>query len=249
MGTIVGKGHGLAIVHSTGMETEFGKIASLVGEAKETATPLQISINKMIRSLALFVTGIIGLLFVLGLVQNRDLNELILTSISLGVSVIPEGLPTVITLTLAIGVQAMAKEKAIVKRLSAAETLGATNFICSDKTGTLTQNQMTVERLFLNGEVIRFEGNGYDPSDALPLASEELKLLLTGAALCNNATLFKNKTGWNISGDPTEGALLTLAKRGGFDRFELEEKFPRKHELVFDSDRKRMSTIHKKDLW
>lgn len=249
MGTVVSKGHGLAIITQTGMQTEFGKIASLVQEGHEDETPLQKDLGKMIRKLALLVGTVIGFLFILGYLQKRELTELILTSISLAVSVIPEGLPTVITLTLAIGVQSMARERAIVKRLSAAETLGATTFICTDKTGTLTQNQMSVEKLYLNGEVISFEGNGYDPKEKLPIASHELELLLTGAALCNNATLFKNKTGWNITGDPTEGALLTLAKRGGFDRFELEKKYPRKHELVFDSDRKRMSTIHKNGLW
>ncbi len=249
MGTVVSKGHGLAIVSSTGMQTEFGKIASLVQEGREEDTPLQKEMSRMIRKLAVLVGGIIGLLFVLGYLQGREIEELILTSISLGVSVIPEGLPTVITLTLAIGVQSMAKERAIVKRLSAAETLGAITFICSDKTGTLTQNQMTVERIYLNGEVLQFEGDGYDPKEKLPTTSPELDALLTGAVLCNNATLFKNKTGWGITGDPTEGALLTLAKRGGFDRLELEEKFPRKNELVFDSDRKRMSTLHKNGLW
>lgn len=249
MGTVVSKGHGLAVVMRTGMQTEFGKIASLVQEHKEESTPLQKDLGRMIQKLALLVGTVIGFLFVLGYFQGRDLTELILTSISLGVSVIPEGLPTVITLTLAIGVQGMARERAIVKRLSAAETLGATSFICSDKTGTLTQNQMTVERLYLNGEVLRFQGNGYDPTEKLPVNSPELSALLTGAVLCNNATLFKNKTGWNITGDPTEGALLTLAKRGGLDRFEWEKKFPRKKEWVFDSDRKRMSTLHKNGLW
>lgn len=249
MGTTVGKGHGLAVVIQTGMNTEFGQIAGMMEADQSEETPLQKEMNHMIKWLAILIGSIIALLFVLGWAQGRELKELFLTSISLGVSVIPEGLPTVITLTLAIGVQSMAKEKAIVRRLSAAESLGGVDIICTDKTGTLTQNEMTVERLYLNGETLRFEGDGYSPEQELPLANKDLDELLKACTLCNNATLFKNKNTWSITGDPTEGALLTFAKRGGFDRFELEEKHPRKGELVFDSDRKRMSTFDKKMLW
>lgn len=249
MGTTVGKGHGLAVVIQTGMRTEFGEIAEMMEEDTEEDTPLQKEMDRVIRLLAMGIACIVLFLFILGWLQGRDIQELLLISISLGVSVIPEGLPTVITLTLAIGVQSMAKEKALVRRLSAAESLGSVDIICTDKTGTLTQNKMTVERLYLNGEILRFEGDGYNPDQALPLSNKELNEVLKACALCNNATLFKNKNAWSINGDPTEGALLTFAKRGGFDRFELEEKYPRKGELVFDSDRKRMSTFDKKMLW
>ncbi len=249
MGTTVSQGHGMGVVIHTGMQTEFGKIAQMVGETEKERTPLQKEIDHMIRVLAIIIGIIIAALMILGWMQGRETGELLLTGISLAVGVIPEGLPTVITLTLAIGVQSMAQKKALIRKLSAAETLGATNVICSDKTGTLTQNEMTVEQVYVGKELLQVKGNGYDPSEGLTIKNEDLNLLLKACALCNNASLFQGEKGWTISGDPTEGALLTLAKKGGIDALEWSGKMPRGDEHVFDSGRKRMSTLNGKQMF
>lgn len=249
MGTVISQGHGLAVVTHTGMETEFGKIAHMVQREESGLTPLQEQLNKLSKVLALIVLVIIALLLVISLVMGRDLMEMFLLSISLAVSVIPEGLPAIITLTLAVGVQQIAKHNAIIRKLPAAETLGSTSVICTDKTGTLTQNQMTVQRLWVDEEEREVTGVGYAPKGTIkgevtPALEQTLKI----AALCNNARLIQDKKRWNILGDPTEGCLLTLAQKGGVNLSRLLEKEPRTNELVFDSDRKRMSTVNDNTL-
>lgn len=249
MGTTVAKGHGTAVVVNTGMRTHFGSIADLVQKEKNVSTPLQTRLDHLSKVLAVVILSLIGILFVISYLTGRDLLEMFILSISLAVSVIPEGLPAVITLTLAIGVQKLAKNNAIIRKLPAAETLGSTNYICTDKTGTLTQNQMTVQKIFVNNEDIKVTGIGYDPSGEIQgdLKNPELRLLLDIGVLCNNSRLLQNNT-WSIIGDPTEGCLLTLAKKAGIDVHNLHNEYRRTYENVFDSDRKRMSTVHEKEV-
>lgn len=249
MGTTVAKGHGTAVVVNTGMKTYFGSIANLVQNERNVETPLQKRLDHLSKVLAVVILGLIGVLFGISFFTGRDLLEMFILSISLAVSVIPEGLPAVITLTLAIGVQKMAKDNAIIRKLAAAETLGSTNYICTDKTGTLTQNQMTVQRIFTNGEDIQVTGIGYEPNGEIKgdLQNEELRLLLDIGALCNNSRLLQNNE-WEVIGDPTEGCLLTLAKKAGIDVHNLHKDFQRTYENVFDSERKRMSTVHEREV-
>ena len=248
MGTTVNQGHGKAVVIQTGMQTEFGKIANLVRSQKDDPTPLQKQLTQLTRFLGALVLIIIFVLLFLALVSGREFFEMLLLSISLAVSVIPEGLPAVITLTLALGVQRIAGQKAIIRKLSAAETLGSTSVICTDKTGTLTQNQMTVCHSYLNGTWEAVEGIGYAPFPTFK-PEKNAELLLQAAALCNNSTLFHNKDQWEIAGDPTEGALLVWAQKGGVDLEKLKKEWLRKDELIFDSTRKRMSTVNKDRLF
>jgi len=250
MGTVISRGHGLGLVVSTGMKTELGKIAHMVQSEHAGPSPLQLQLSHLSRWIAIVVVSLSVLLFISSIFLGRDPLEMFLLSISLAVSVIPEGLPTIITLTLALGVQKMARNKAIVRRLAAAETLGGTTAICTDKTGTLTQNQMTVKALYVGGRTIEVSGQGYEPKGdlfengkTLP-HFEELDELLRAAALCNNAKLFQNQDVWTISGDPTEACLLTLTQKSGLDINILLKENPREQELVFDSDRKLMSTLH-----
>lgn len=250
MGTVISRGHGLGLVVNTGMATELGKIAHMVQNEHAGPSPLQLQLSHLSRWIAIFVLCLAGLLFASAIISGRDPFEMFLLSISLAVSVIPEGLPTIITLTLALGVQTMAKNKAIVRRLAAAETLGGTTVICTDKTGTLTQNQMTVKALYVGDRSIEVSGQGYEPKGDLFENGKalthflELDELLEGAVLCNNSKLFQSKDAWTISGDPTEACLLTLAQKGGLDTNLLIKERPREQELVFDSDRKLMSTLH-----
>jgi len=245
LGTVVSQGHGIGVVVETGMQTEFGKIARMVQTTKNEPTPLQNQLNRLSKVLAILVVGIAAGMLLLSLLRGRELLEMFLLSISLAVSVIPEGLPAVITLTLALGVQRIAKKNAIIRKLAAAETLGSVSVICTDKTGTLTQNEMTVKVLWVNNRQIEIPGIGYEPTEKIPVEDDELELLVKTAALCNNASLFQNGKQWTIGGDPTEGALLTLARKAGMEAVSLSKKFPRMEELVFNSDRKRMSTLNK----
>lgn len=252
MGTTITKGHGKAVVVSTGMQTGFGSIANMVQTEQSGKTPLQIKLDKLSKYLAMIVIFIILLLFVSAVISGRDITEMLLLSITLAVSVIPEGLPTVITLTLAIAVQKMSKQNAIVSKLPAAETLGSTSVICTDKTGTLTQNQMTVQKVYVNDTEIDVSGVGYDPIGNFAVGSkkfavkksQEFLMLAKCAALCNNSQLIDDN-GYSILGDPTEGCLLTMVQKSGLKI--LGRDNPRIKELVFDSNRKRMSTVNQID--
>lgn len=244
MGTIVTRGHGEIEVTETGMQTELGSIAHMVQEETREDTPLQKELNSLTKNLAKLVAVLLTLLFVLGLFTEREGIEIFLLSISLAVSVIPEGLPAVITLTLALGVQRMADQKAVIRRLSAAETLGSTSMICTDKTGTLTKNEMTIQKVVINGEVIQIEGEGYAPRPRFQNPNRDLEKLILAGVLCNNASLKKEGTEWKIQGDPTEAAFLTLGEKMGLSKEAAEKKYPRKKEWIFDSVRKMMSTSH-----
>ena len=254
MGTAVTSGRGRGIVVATGMRTEMGQIAGMLEEQKQEDTPLQKKLNQVGKKLGLIILIVVGLVILLGYLRGIEFFEMFLIGISLAVAAVPEGLPAVVTVVLALGVQRMIKKNVIVRRLPAVETLGATTVICSDKTGTLTQNQMTVRKLVLPEKKIEVEGEGYQPvgkfyqtdQEIYPQTDPDLSLLLKGAVLCNNAELQKNidNEPWEIMGDPTEAALVVTAVKAGYDKKKLEEDYPRVKEFPFDSDRKQMSTLH-----
>ncbi|NCO23684.1 MAG: calcium-translocating P-type ATPase, SERCA-type [Candidatus Infernicultor aquiphilus] len=254
MGTAVISGRGRGIVVATGMKTEMGQIAGMLEEQKQEDTPLQKKLNQVGKKLGLIILVVVGLVVLIGSLRGIKFFEMFLIGISLAVAAVPEGLPAVVTVVLALGVQRMIKKNVIVRRLPAVETLGATTVICSDKTGTLTQNQMTVRKLVLPEKNIEVEGEGYRPvgkfyqseQEIQPQTDPDLSLLLRGAVLCNNAELQKNNENnqWEIIGDPTEGALVVTAAKAGYDKKKLEQDYPRVKEFPFDSDRKQMSTLH-----
>ncbi|HZK41181.1 MAG TPA: HAD-IC family P-type ATPase, partial [Atribacterota bacterium] len=254
MGTAVISGRGRGIVVATGMKTEMGQIAGMLEEQKQEETPLQKNLNQVGKKLGLIILIVVGFVVLLGYLRGIEFFEMFLIGISLAVAAVPEGLPAVVTVVLALGVQRMIKKHVIVRRLPAVETLGATTVICSDKTGTLTQNQMTVRKLVLPEKNIEVEGEGYQPvgkfyqtgQEIQPQTDPDLSLLLRGAVLCNNAELQRNNDNeqWEIIGDPTEGALVVTATKAGYDKKKLEEDYPRVKEFPFDSDRKQMSTVH-----
>ncbi len=255
-GTSVSSGSGKAIVYATGMNSEFGKIANMTQGVKEQLSPLQMEINKASQLLVYIAIGVGLLIFILSLTVVK-LGFLISFVFAIGIIVafVPEGLLPTVTLALAMGVQRMAKRNALIKKLSSVETLGCTTVICTDKTGTLTQNEMTVREIWFNGHTYELTGVGYNPAGDFVLDKNKLspsevsstfKKLAKGMAYCNNARLFVDKDSglWIIKGDPTEGALLVAAKKTGFDYDSEMNSEPRVFMLPFDSNRKRMSSIH-----
>lgn len=230
MSTSVAYGRGEGIVVATGDKTEIGKIATMINEAKEETTPLQKRLADLGKLLGIIAIIICVALFVVALIQKRDPIEMLITAISLAVAAVPEGLPAVVTIVLAIGVQRMAKAKSIVRRLPAVETLGAVSVVCSDKTGTLTQNKMTVKKAYVNGEIINID----------EINADKDSLFLSGFVLCCDASI---DSGTRI-GDPTELALLDMGKKFETTRTGLESIMPRINEWAFDSDRKLMTTVH-----
>ena len=255
MGTTVIAGRGRGIVVATGMDTEMGQIASMLQEQKKELTPLQKKLNQVGKNLGIIILFVIAIVVLLGCLRGIPFFDMFLTGISLAVAAVPEGLPAVVTIVLALGVQQMIKKNAIIRRLPAVETLGATTVICSDKTGTLTQNQMTVQKLVLVDREIEVEGVGYQPFGQFrqnnqyiqPSDDQAISLLLKAATLCNNSYLKQNEENnqWEIIGDPTEGALVVVAAKAGYQKEGLENEYPRLRELPFDSERKRMSTVHR----
>ena len=251
MGTAVAAGSGEALVVAIGMKTEIGKIAGLINTTRSNETPLQQRLQALGRILVFVSLGIVGVLFVLGLLRGLPVMGLFLTSVSLAVAAVPEGLPAVVTVALALGVQRMARRRALIRRLPAVETLGSTTVICTDKTGTLTVNQMTVKIMNLAGTEYVVDGEGYAPVGTItrsngtpPDAQLERALLIAGG--CNVAQLSQDKDGlWKAIGDPTEGALLTLAAKGGWSAERIEREHPKAHEFPFDSDRKRMTVLRR----
>lgn len=239
-GTQVTYGRGVGVVIATGMQTELGRIAALIQGVEPAPTPLQIRLDKVGKQLAIAGAVVAGLMILIGRLGGESWSDLILTAISVAVAVIPEGLPAVVTLTLAIGAQRMLRRQALVRRLPAVETLGSVTVICSDKTGTLTQNRMTVTVLEASGHrSVLGEHDG-----AIPHAPATL-LALTAGALCNDAEFHVTDDGEITTiGDPTETALLVAAHEVGIDVAGLRKAHPRTGELPFDSDRKRMSTVH-----
>ena len=259
MGTIVTKGHAKAVVTNTGMDTELGKIAELVQEVKEKLTPLQERLKQFSKWLGFVTIGICTVVFGVGVLREylaktffeiSRISEMFLIAVALAVAAIPEGLPAIVTISLALGVRKMAKRNALIRQLPAVETLGCTDVICSDKTGTLTKNEMTVTEIYANNTLIKITGEGYTPKgDFIHAGSEQsdtgnIELLLKIGALCNDSRLNHNER-WEIFGDPTEGALLVSAEKLGLKKNELEKNFPRIDEIPFDSERKCMTTIHK----
>jgi P-type Ca2+ transporter type 2C len=255
MGTSVAAGQGRAVIVGTAMDTEIGRIAGLIQEAgAEGGTPLQQKLEAFGRILVWASLAIVALLFVLGLARGMKFFELFMTSVSLAVAAVPEGLPAVVTVSLALGVLRMSRRRALVRRLPSVETLGSTSVICTDKTGTLTVGEMTVRELYVagrtfevtgegygpNGEV-RFDGHATDASHAEPLL--ELANILVG---CNNAHLVLEDGNWRVVGDPTEGALLAAGQKVGGDKQRLDAEHPKHHEIPFDSDRKRRTVIRVK---
>ncbi len=268
MGTTIvyGKGSGIAV--STGMRTELGKIAESIQEIKETTTPLQIKFEAMAKQIGLAVLGLVLIVFIIGLLNLKvKMAEMFLFSLSLAVAAVPSSLPAIVTVSLGIGTKTLAKKNMIIKQLPAAESLGSVTVICTDKTGTLTKNQMTITKLFVNNEIIEVSGSGYMPEGKFSIISKEnsktsaketeiktkeinikdkkeLELLVTTGFLCNNAELLETENKkWEIIGDPTEGSLIVLAKKANIDQEYIKERFTEIKELPFDSDRKRMSVI------
>ena len=257
-GTTITAGKGNAIVTSTGMKTEFGKIAEMVQQSDKSMTPLQEDLDDLGKKLGILIVFLC--IIVLGAEVIKDVSdslmEELLAAIALAVSAIPEGLPAVVTITLAIGVQRMVQRNAIVRRLPSVETLGSTTVICSDKTGTITKNEMTVTTLFANGMTISVSGVGYNREGSFARASEpydvlsdsHLVRLLEIGQLCSNSKLQEEPSGksdWTIVGDPTEGALLVLAEKAGLHYDDTMTRYKEITEISFDSARKRMTSINR----
>lgn len=256
-GTTVAAGTGRAVVYATGMATEFGKIADLTQNMKEEDSPLQKEMGRLTKKVSVIAVGI-GILFFFLAIFLAETEPVAAFIFALGmiVAFIPEGLLPTVTLSLAMGVQRMAKRNALIKRLSAVETLGCTTVICTDKTGTLTQNEMTVSSIWLGGQQMEVTGVGYDAAAGkitvggvpVPQGNRDLSEFLAAAALCCNARLLPpsdESERFTVLGDPTEAALLVLAQKYGLDSDTLKTRWPRLRELPFDSGRKRMSTIHR----
>ncbi len=252
-GTLVTHGQGAGVVVATGEQTEIGRISTLVSEVESVTTPLLRQMAQFGRWLTLAILGIAIVTFAFGsLVRDYAVAEMFLAAVSLAVAAIPEGLPAIMTITLAIGVQRMARRNAIIRRLPAVETLGAVTVICSDKTGTLTCNEMTVRRIVTTRNLFELSGTGYDPHGAISLANrdvlpEERPLLLEvlrAAVLCNDASLEQNNSEWLVHGDPMEGALLVAGLKAGLD-IEVEGKqYPRTDLIPFESEHRFMATLH-----
>jgi len=253
MGTSIASGKGRAIVVDTAMNTELGNIAGMIQGVREEATPLQKRLEQFGKWIVYACFVLVGLIFLLELLRGNRLIDVFLTAVSLAVAAIPEGLPAVVTIALALGVQRMVKRHAIVRRLPSVETLGCATVICSDKTGTLTKNEMTVQAAFTNSILFSVTGVGYDVKGEFlrdykaiePGDYPELAKLLSYAALCNGAELVKDKTGYKIIGDPTEGSILSCAAKLNIWKKDLEEKFPFIEEIPFDSERKKMTIVRK----
>jgi Ca2+-transporting ATPase len=255
MGTLVTSGRGRAVVTETGMETELGRIASLVQAVDSHLTPLQKRLNQLGRRLVAAALFLVGVVFALGLTRGEDFGLMFLTAVSLAVAAVPEGLPAVVAISLALGAQRLLARGALMRQLPAVETLGSVTAICNGKTGTLTQNRMTVAvldvagyRLDLTAYIGRdvFSHNSSQSQANLSSERPALSLLLAGGALCNDAFLTTDETYfWPFVGEPTEGALLLATREMGLSKDELEQIFPRLAEVPFDPDRKCMTTVHR----
>ncbi|CUQ65635.1 cation-transporting P-type ATPase [Candidatus Nitrospira inopinata] len=252
-GTFVTYGQGTGVVVSTGVETELGRIHQLMGETTQLETPLTQKLASFSKVLTVAILGLAALTFLLGLWRGQEAKDIFMAAVALAVGAIPEGLPAAVTITLAIGVSRMAKRNAIIRKLPAVETLGSTTVICSDKTGTLTKNEMTVQALWVGQRSFEVDGAGYEPVgeireegsrqlSALPAGVIEL---LTAGILCNDAQHVERDGRWTIIGDPTEGALLVAARKAGLDPAQLNESMPRLDAIPFESERQFMATLHR----
>ena len=258
-GTVVTHGRGKAVIYATGLNTEIGKIASLLQETEVVKTPLKIQANNLGKILALFAVVFSTIVFVVGSfsLNGSSLQDLFLFALASAISSIPEGLPAVMTITLAVGVKRMADRNAIIRKLQAVDTLGAATVIVSDKTGTLTTNQMTVKQIYSNGETIDVSGIGFLPEGEFSRSNtpytiqnrSPLYWTLVGSVLCNDARLQYNVDNrgheWSVRGDPTEGALVVAAQKAHIHKDEMEDVYHRWDEIPFDSRRKFMGTFHR----
>jgi len=276
MGTLVSYGRGMGLVTGTGMRTQIGLIAQMIQTYEEEPTPLQIKLDELGKTLGMATLAICGIILVIGIFRDtpwsvaltqgayaylrsaeRDLVNLFMTAVSLAIAAVPEGLPAVVTICLALGMQRMVRRHVLLRKLPAVETLGSATVICSDKTGTLTQNEMTVVKGWAGGRTFEISGRGYDPHGSFfeaghpfdPRQDEGMLLMLLGAQLCNDARLERSgeeqgQTTWRMVGDPTEGAMAVAAAKAGLERGELQRALPRVLEVPFDSERKRMATVH-----
>lgn len=259
-GTTVTYGKGKCIVVATGSNTEFGKIAKTVATIEKEETPLERKTKEIGSFLVRVVLIVISLIAIAGIIEELFLHgsltvnfvvEMLIFAVALAVAAVPEALPAIVTGTLAIGMYMMAKHNALIRRMSAVETLGCTQVICSDKTGTLTKGEMTVVQLFVSRRKIKVSGVGYEPKgeffedEKVIEPDGPIRLLLEAGSLCNDAQLVSTNGGWAIVGDPTEGALVVAARKAGIDELKLRKTNPRVFEVPFSSERKRMTTVHK----
>lgn len=249
MGTVVSRGSGIGIVVQTGMNTMMGKIATLMTTTEQKTTPLENRLIHLGKILIVIVLALTAMIVAIGVIQGNPLYHMFLAGISLAVAAIPEGLPAIVTVALSLGVQRMIKRKSIVRKLSAVETLGCATIICSDKTGTITENEMTVKQIFLNDEIIHVSGDGYQLDGHFYQNEEEvtssypnLASMLTYGMICNHANIVIQKGKYKIDGDPTDGALLVAARKFGLKE-KIREQFTIIKEIPFDAHRKRMSMI------
>jgi len=250
--TLVTYGLGTGIVTATGDATEVGRISRLISAAEALTTPLTRKINEFSKVLLYVILGLAGLTIVVGLLRGQTFLDIFMAAVALAVGAIPEGLPAAVTITLAIGVSRMARKRAIIRKLPAVETLGSTTVICTDKTGTLTENQMTVQEIFAGGLLYTVDGSGYNPLigkidglDSTPASTASPALLecLRAGLLCNDSQLTEEDGVWKVQGDPTEGALLTSARKGGLGLEELTAN-PRLDTVPFESEHQYMATLH-----
>lgn len=252
-GTSVSSGKARAIICGTGMQTELGKIAGMIQGIDREATPLQKKLEEFGKWIVYLCFVLVGFVFLLEWLRGGQIVEVLLTAVSLAVAAIPEGLPAVVTIALALGVQRMVKRHALIRKLPSVETLGCATVICSDKTGTLTKNEMTVQAVFASGDLFKVTGVGYEPKGEFLLGAKAVKIgeypdltkSLTCAVLCNGAQLIKNNNGYKIIGDPTEGALLAAAAKADIWKDSLEQQFSFVEEIPFDSERKKMTIVRR----
>jgi Ca2+-transporting ATPase len=249
-GCVIEYGRGRAVVTSTGMNTALGKIAGLI-QAEPEQTPLQKKLKVLGKQLGIAVLLISVFIFIVGLIQGVDIVSMFLTSVSLAVAAIPEGLPAVVTISLALGLQRMVKKNAVIRRLPAVESLGSATVICTDKTGTLTKGEMNIREIYV-GEAVFVSGEGFNPvgdftiggKKVNPMDNGRLKWLLKAGILCNDATLLEDNGKWRIGGDTTEGTLIVTARKAGIDEDQFIDDHPRVFEIPFDSTKKRMTTVN-----
>ena len=281
MSTVITYGRGQGLVVATGMQTEIGKIAEMIQSYEEEPTPLQVKLDQLGRTLGMITLVICALVGVIGIVRGTQLDvlfsqglgaylgleetvpklfEMFMVAVSLAIAAVPEGLPAVVTISLALGMQEMVRRNALIRRLPAVETLGSATAICSDKTGTLTQNAMTAVQMYVDRSLLSITGKGYSPEGEFRDSAQTvglkgypgMRLLLRAGLLCNDARLEETdegngrtgSTSWRIAGDPTEGAFVVAAAKAGYWKDELGQEYPRLAEIPFDSDRKRMTTFH-----
>ncbi|HOM05039.1 MAG TPA: cation-translocating P-type ATPase [Candidatus Kapabacteria bacterium] len=255
MGTAIVQGRAEAVVVYTGMQTEFGKIATLLDETQTERTPLQKNLDKLGKQLGIFSIVLATLVSVLDFLRGSPLAEVFVWGVALAVAIIPEALPAVVTITLALGVKRMVKRRALIRKLPAVETLGSTNIICSDKTGTLTQDEMTIKKVYVFDRLLDITGSGYAPEGKIlengveinPHQDKQISEAVLCGVLCNDANLTLVENEWQIVGDPTEGSIIVLAKKLGFDPENVKSLHKRVGEIPFSSETKKMTTVNQFD--